>query len=178
MILRKLWVYLSILVVVAGIWAAMEFFFPKKSGDIKNQALFPGISSAKIVEIQWRRGAEVIHLKKEGSWKIIQPISGPADSKVVEGILQTLTTLRWERKWSDPKQDLKEFGLDIPRVKILFLTQGKWFELQVGNKTAVGDNCYIKIFNSSDLFLIEEHSVRELDRDLSALNEKKIKEGP
>ena len=67
MILKKLWVYLSILVVVAGIWAAMEFFFPKKSEDIKNQALFPGISSAKIVEIQWRRGAEVIHLKKEGS---------------------------------------------------------------------------------------------------------------
>jgi hypothetical protein len=47
----------------------------------------------------------------------------------------------------------------------------------VGNKTAVGNGYYIRSSNSTDLFLIQDFLVRELDEDLSALKEKKVKKG-
>jgi hypothetical protein len=42
----------------------------------------------------------------------------------------------------------------------------------------VGNACYIKTSNSADLFLIDETLVKELDRDLESLREKKVKKGP
>jgi hypothetical protein len=152
----------------------VEVFFPKKSEETKNPLLFPSLTAAKIQEIQWQRGSEVVHLKKNTSWVITRPISVSADSKVVEGFLQTLTTLRPEPGFSAPGKDLKEFGLEVPRGKILFLLQGKWVEIQMGNKNAVGNATYVKVSNSPDLFLIEDYIVKELDRDLLALRDKRV----
>jgi hypothetical protein len=176
--LKKLWIYLSILVVVAGLWAASEFIFPKKTEETKSPSLFPKLQADKIQEIQWQRGAEVVHLKKNKRWEIIRPISAEADTLVVEKILHTLSSLKPERMFSGSGQALKEFGLDSPGVNLLFLNQGKWFEIQVGNKTAVGNDYYVRSSNSTDLFLIQELIVRELDQDLAALREKKVKKGP
>jgi len=177
MTLKKLWIYLSILVVVAGLWAASEFIFPKKTEELKSPSLFPKLQTDKIQEIQWQRGAEIVHLKKNKGWEIISPIAAPADTLVVENILRTLSSLRPERRFSGSGRALKEFGLDSPGVKFLFLNQGKWFEIQVGNKTAIGNDYYVRSSNSTDLFLIQEFLIRGLDRDLSDLREKKVKEG-
>ncbi len=176
--LKKLWIYLSILVVVAGLWAASEFIFPKKTEESKSPSLFSNLQADKIQEIEWQRGSEIVHLKKNKDWEIIRPISAAADALVVENILRTLSSLKPERSFPSSEQTLKEFGLDSPGVKLLFLNQGKWFEIQVGNKTAVGNGYYVRSSNSTDLFLIQDFPVRELDRDLSALKEKKVKEGP
>jgi hypothetical protein len=175
---KKLWIYLSILVVVAGLWAASEFIFPKKTEESKFPTLFPKLQTDKIQEIQWQRGAEIIHLKKNKRWEIIRPISAGADALVVENVLHTLSSLKPERSFPSSGQALKEFGLDSPGVKLLFLIQRKWFEIQVGNKTAVGNDYYVRSSNSTDLFLVQEFYVRELDRDLLALREKKVKKGP
>lgn len=163
---------------VAGLWAVIEFVFPKKTEQEKSPPLFQNLDADKIREIQWQRGAEVIHLKKDKSWEITQPITVPADSKVMEGLLDSLTHLRPERTFPASKADLKEFGLDRPRVKIRFLSQGQWSELQVGKKTVVGPNHYVKISNSPDLFLVEDYSIKTLDQDLTHLKEKKFKKGP
>jgi hypothetical protein len=176
--LKKLWIYLLVLVLVAGLWAVSEFLFPKKAEESKSPSLFPKLQADKIQEIQWQRGAEIVHLKKNKGWEIIRPISAPADNLVVENILRTLSSLTPERRFPGSGQALKAFGLDSPGVKLLFLNQGKWFEIQVGNKTAVGNGYYVRSSNSTDLLLIQEFLVRELDQDLLALKEKKVKKGP
>lgn len=178
MILKKFWIYLLVLLVVAGLYGAVTFFSPKENKEIKNPPLFQNLAADRVQEMEWQRGADMVHLKKEAHWQIIRPVSEPADSKAVERILQILTHLRPERRFVESKKDLKEFGLDYPRLKILFLTQGRWLEIQVGNKTAVGNACYIKISNSTDLFLIDGNIIKELDRDLESLREKKVKKGP
>jgi hypothetical protein len=177
LILKKFWIYLLVLLVVAGLYGAVTFFSPKENKEIKNHPLFQNLAADRVQEMEWQRGTDVVHLKKETHWQIIRPVSEPADSKAVERILQTLTQLRPERKFAESEKDLKEFGLDHPRLKILFLTQGRWLEIQVGNKTTVGNACYIKTSNSADLFLIDETLVKELDRDLESLREKKVKKG-
>jgi hypothetical protein len=177
-ILKKLGIYLVVLLFVAGIWAVSEFMIPRKNEGLKPVPFFTNLQADKIMEIQWQRGAEIVHLKKNKGWEIIQPVSVPADPVAVNNILRTLSTLTPEKRFSVTGQDQQEFGLDSPRVKILFLTQGKWFEIQVGKKTPVGFDSYVRVSNSPDFFLVQEVFVRELDQDLSALKEKKVKEGP
>jgi hypothetical protein len=171
---KKLWIYLAVLLLVFVLWGGAKLFFPKKSEEAKNPPLFPNLITGKIAEIQWQRGTEVVHLKKKSSWVIIWPISVLADSKVVEGFLQTLTTLRPERRFADSKKDLKEFGLEVPKGKILFLVEGKWTEIQLGNKNPVGNASYVKVSNLPDFFLIEDPIIKELDRDLLALRDKRV----
>jgi len=175
---RKLWIYLAVLLFVAGLWAGSEFFLPQKKEGTNPLSLFRNLQTDKITEMQWQRGNETIHLKKNKAWEIIQPISMPADSVVVNNILRTLISLTPEREFSVKGLNLKEFGLDSPRIKFLFLTQGKWSEILVGNKTAVGKDYYVRVSNSPNLFLIQEFLIKELDQDISALREKKVKEGP
>jgi hypothetical protein len=175
---RKLWIYLIVLLVVTGLWVVSEFFIPKKTEGLKPRPFFKNLQTDEIQEIQWLRGTEMVHLKKKKVWEIVQPVSVPADSAVVNKIVQTLSQLSPERQLSlTTGQNLKDFGLDAPRVKILFLNQGKWLEIQVGKTTPVGNDSYIRVSNSPDLFLIQEFIVRDLDQDLSALKEKKVKEG-
>jgi hypothetical protein len=107
--IKKLWIYLFVLVVVAGLWAASEFIFPKKTEESKSPSLFPKLQPDKIQEIQWQRGAEIVHLKKNKSWEIIRPISAQADTLVVENILRTLSSLKPERRFPSSEQALKEF---------------------------------------------------------------------
>lgn len=178
MILRKLRIYLLGLLVVAGLYGAVFFFFPKEKEEIKPPPLFQNMAVDQIQEMAWQRESEVVHLKKGPPWRIIRPVSALADSKAVERILQTLIDLRPERKFAESKKDLSEFGLDSPKLKILFLARGKWSEIQVGNKTAVGNAYYIKTSRATNLFLIEENLVKELDLTLASLREKEVKKGP
>lgn len=171
---KRLWIYLPVLLIVVVLWGGTELFFPKKSEEAKTPPLFPNLISGKITEIQWQRGTEVVHLKKSPSWTIIRPISVSADSKVVEGFLQTLTALRPEQRFSESGKDLQEFGLEVPKKKILFLIGGKWAEIQLGNKNPVGNATYVKVTNSSDLFLFEDTFVKGLDLDLLTLRDKRI----
>lgn len=162
------------LLVVAVLWGASEWFIPRKTGDGKGPLLLPNLTPAKIQEIQWQRGEEVVHLKKDSNWSIIRPISVAADSSVVEGLLNTLSHLRPDRRFSETRKDLKEFGLDSPRTRLFFLQEGKWFEIQIGNKTPMGNATYVRGSHSPDLFLVDEFTIKELDRDLLALREKRI----
>jgi hypothetical protein len=177
-ILKKLWIYLAVLLFVAGLWAVSEFMVPRKTEELKPAPFFSNLKTDKIVEIQWQRGAEVVHLKKNKRWEIVQPVSVPADLSVVNNILRTLVALTPGKRFSVSGQDWKEFGLDSPRVKIIFFNQGKWFEIQVGKKTPVGNDSYVRVSNSPDLFLVQDFLIQELDQNLSALEEKKVKEGP
>ncbi len=161
-----------------GLWAVSEFIIPRKTEGLKPSPFFTNLQPEKIQEIEWQRGAEVVHLKKNKGWEIVQPVSAPADSAAVNNILRTLSGLTPEKRFSVSEKDWKEFGLDAPRVKVLFLNQGKWVEIQIGKKTPVGNDSYVKVSNSPDLFLLPEYLVGELDQDLSALKEKKVKEGP
>ena len=171
---RKLWIYLAVLLLVAGTWGAVEFLFPPKTEKEKNPLLFGNLSPDKIQEIRWQRGPEAVHLKKNKEWEILQPLSARADTWAVENLLQTLTSLKPERRLSEIKPEGEEFGLNPPRVKISFSAQGKWFEILVGNKTAVGQDFYAKVSTAPDLLLVQEFIIQDLDRDLFSLREKKV----
>ncbi len=171
--LKKLWVYLVILLVIAGFLAATRFFRPQAPREEKNPLLFP-LSAAALEEVQWKRGEEIIRIKKGKGWEIVTPLALAADTPVLEEILQGLTGLRPERVLTEPIQNLKEFGLDSPGLIISYQAQGKGEEIRIGAKNAVGNAFYVKTSRSPSLFLVDSSQIKELDRDLFALRSKKI----
>jgi hypothetical protein len=92
----------------------------------------------------------------------------------MENLLQTLTSLKAERRFSEIKPGAEGFGLNPPKIKISFLDQGKWFEILVGNKTAVGQDYYVRVSTAPELLLVQEFIIQDLDRDLFALRDKRV----
>jgi hypothetical protein len=88
--------------------------------------------------------------------------------------VQVLSNLKPERKFLPEGKNLNEFDLNPPLVRINFIAQGKKFELHLGSKTVAGQAQYVKASHLPDIFLVEAFTVKELDRDLLALREKKV----
>lgn len=172
--IKKLWIYLAILLVIGGLWGAVEFYWPQKTEETKQPLLFPNLNPATILEIRWQRGDQMIQAKRLTSWAIIHPISVPADTKVMEGLLHTLSTLRPEGRFSAAGKDLSEFGLKAPQLKISFLFDGKWKEMELGEKNALGMSRYGKLSMVPEVFLLGDYISRELDRDLLTLRDKRV----
>ena len=170
---KKVWVYLAVLVVVAGAFLVSEFLIPRQAKEGDQPPIFNLIPGA-IQEIRWQRGDSVIELKKNKNWEMVKPLSTPADPVVVDGVSQVLSSLKPERKFLPEGKDLNEFGLNPPLVRIDFTVQGKKFELHLGSKTVTGNAQYIKASHLPDIYLAEAFTIKELDRDVLALREKKV----
>jgi hypothetical protein len=170
---KKVWIYLAVLVVVAGAFIVSEWVIPRQAKEGDQPPIFNLIPGA-IQEIRWQRGESVVELKKNIHWEMVKPLSTPADPVVVDGVLQVLTSLKPERKFQPEGKDLNEFGLNPPLVRIDFTAQGKKFELQLGSKTVAGQAQYVKASLLPDIYLVDALTVKELDRDVLALREKKV----
>jgi hypothetical protein len=170
---KKVWVYLAVLVVVAGAFLVSEFLIPRQGKEGGQPPIF-NLAPGTVQKIRWQRGESVIELKKNKNWEMVKPFSAPADPVAVDGVLQALGSLRAERKFLPEGKDLNEFGLNPPQVRIDFTAQEKKYELQLGSKTVAGQAQYVKASHLPDIYLVEAFTVKELDRDVLALREKKV----
>jgi hypothetical protein len=170
---KKVWVYLAVLAVVAGAFFVSEFLIPRQAKEGDQTPVF-NLTPGAIQEIRWQRGESVIELKKNRIWEMVNPLSAPADPVIVDGVLQVLNSLKPERKFLPEGKDLNEFGLNPPLVRIDFTAQGKKFELHLGSKTVDGQAQYVRTSLLPDIYLVEAFTIKELDRDVLALREKKV----
>jgi hypothetical protein len=99
---KKWWLYLGLLLGIAGFWRTIEWGFPKKTAEEKRTPLFKALEADKIGEIKWERGPERVDLKNDWTWTIINPIMAVVDDQRLTDILQTLSNLRPERSLYAP----------------------------------------------------------------------------
>jgi len=170
---KRVWVYLAILVVVAGGVIVSEFFVPRQAKEDDTSPIFK-LTPGGIENIVWRRGEAVIELRKNKGWEMVKPLSTPADPMVVEGVLQALSDLKAERKFQSEGKDLSPYGLNPPSTRIVFTSQGKTYELLLGAKTVAGQTQYVQVSHLPDIYLVEAFTVKELDRETLALREKRV----
>jgi hypothetical protein len=170
---KKLWIYLAILLVIAGFWAVSQFLWPNKTAEEKNP-LFFNLTPGSVREMQWKRGDEVVQARKEKTWEISKPMVIPADAGVLDGVLQGVSSLRPERRLADTVKDLREYGLDNPPLILSFLVQGKWKELRVGAKNPGGNAHYVMTSESPALYLVDQYHLKELDRNVLSLRDKRL----
>jgi hypothetical protein len=116
----------------------------------------PGASSLSglsdlATRLELRHGDAAIELERpaEGlrrEWRIVKPLSVPADSGAVTALLGEIEFLKVTRRLTPEKGrplDLKSYGLEPPERSITFGVGDKSWTLNVGAKTPDGQSVYV-----------------------------------
>src|SRR6185436_1327361 len=116
---------LALLVVLAGLGGYIYFDLsktPDTDTASKAEHLFPKLEASQIDELTVKSGAgEVTTLKKDGGvWKMTAPLQVPAYELDSTGIASAIAALNIDRVIDENPTDLKEYGLDAPRVTVDF----------------------------------------------------------
>src|SRR5262245_35400192 len=111
---------LVMLAVLVGLGAYIYFGGAKKSTDAPAEKVFASLESGKIDELQVKsESGELTTLKKEGdAWKIVSPIAAAASPNDASGIANALADMDVVRVVDENPADVKEYGLDAPRMQV------------------------------------------------------------
>jgi hypothetical protein len=91
--------------------------FAKTFDDLREKRLLDFDRDAvQRIEVSWREGGAVLE-RIDGSWRVVEPVAGPADEEVVAGLLSDLSFLRASGFADDPPPD-DQTGLDRPSFAV------------------------------------------------------------
>lgn len=126
------------------------------------------------IEIKSESGDRTTVRKKGNDWEIVQPITAATDQATVSGITSNLSSVEIQRVIDDNPADLKEYGLDSPRVEVGFKANGQQKRLLLGQKTPSGSDVYAKLPDSKRVFLIPSFLDSTFNRTTFDLRDKSV----
>jgi hypothetical protein len=158
--MRGLTTTILLLVVLAGLGGYIFFYESRREPEDPNAKpkAFNQLTSDTIEEIQIKNadGQTSRAQLENGNWQLLEPVRTDADDGVVGTVTSNLSTLEVQRVVDEKPADLKQYGLEPPRVDVGFRLKGQK-ELQrllVGDKTATGGDVYAKRPDEPRVFLI------------------------
>ncbi len=147
----------------------------------------PGASSQwglsdLATKLELRHGAAVIELERpaEGlkrEWRIVSPLSVPADSGVVTSILGEIEFLKVTRRLAPEKGqplDLKSYGLDPPERSITFGVRERSWTLNVGGKTPDGQSTYVARADAATVCVVPVSLLQKASEEINDLRDKAV----
>ena len=173
---RSLLAYFLVLLLVGGYY----FYFEVVQ---KRQQEMAAKEARKVFHFQTEsvraltlsgKGRDLVQLKKEAQWQIVEPIKTEADPFSVQDLLGALSNLEAEREILAAPGDLKPFGLLEPPFTLRFQAGEQAHELVVGDKNPTGDGSYAKTGDQARVFLIAEGNRSALNRGLDDLRKKQL----
>ena len=94
-----------------------------------------------------------------GGWQLTRPVSYPAQTAAIErllGTLQKLTAIKISaaelREYKNPEAEL---GFDNPQASLTVEVGNQTWQLKVGDKTAPGDQVYLRVSGADDVFVAD-----------------------
>jgi len=151
---------------------------PEADTGTKQEKVFAGVQSDKIDELTITSGkGEKTTLKKDGSaWQVTSPISAKADESEVSGITSNLSSVEVTRVIDDKPANLKEYGLETPRVEVDFKAAGdkEPRRLFLGDKSPTGSSVYAKRNAENRVFLIPAFQDTAFDKSSFDLRDKTL----
>ncbi|MCC6278413.1 MAG: DUF4340 domain-containing protein [Oligoflexia bacterium] len=121
------------------------------------------------IELVSKSGSFVLE-KKDNGWQLISPTEDSADEPTVTGLLNALTSEKYDDFIDDENMDLKIYGLDAPKTWVALTSKdGKVEKLFVGDEGAVVGKLYLKkdgdkrvLFGPSNVKFQVEKSEKDL----------------
>jgi hypothetical protein len=172
---------IALLVVLVGLGAYVYFVTWKKSPEDsgpKKEKVFAAVEPDKIEELKVKsESGDVTSLKKtSGTWQITAPISAAAAESEIIGLTSALGQMEIIRVIDENPTDLKEYGLDTPRIDIEFKSgEGKPSgRVLVGAKTPTGASLYAKRNDEKRVFLIADYQDSSLNKSTFNLRDKAL----
>jgi Domain of unknown function (DUF4340) len=144
---------IALLVVLVGLCAYIYFVLSKKpeGGAEAKERVFVSLDADTIDEIKVKSesGDTTTVKKTDGMWQMTAPLTVKADAMQASAIATNLSTLEITRVVDENPADLKEYGLDSPRVEIEFKASGNKsyadaHRLFLGGKSATGGDLFAR----------------------------------
>ncbi|HXK60978.1 MAG TPA: DUF4340 domain-containing protein [Acidobacteriota bacterium] len=129
----------------------------------------------KINEIEIvRKDKDPIVLKKSGdNWSMRQPIETPADSSTIDILLSAASSARIDRKLEQAATEAAKYGLDDPRIRVVFKADQDQVRLLLGADDFTGSKVYVQVEGSSDVYLTSDYLYTCADKELKEWRNRK-----
>lgn len=141
-------------VVLLGLFAYIYFVTwkkPESGAETAKQRVFASLDADKIddITVKPELGLPTSLRKISGMWQITAPLTAKADEMQVSALATNLRTLDVSRVVDENPADLKQYGLDPPRVEIEFKASGdknyaEAHRLFLGGKSPTGGDLFAK----------------------------------
>ena len=171
---------LALIVVLAGLGAYIYFVTSKQedSAASSQEKVFAGLDASKIDELRIKsETGEVTTVKKSADgWQFVPPAAGKASEMEIMAVTGALEQVDVARVLEETPTNLKEYGLDTPRIDVEFKSaDGKNSgHLLVGSKTATAGNVYAKRSDQSRVLLIPAYHESSFNKSSFDLRDKTL----
>jgi hypothetical protein len=149
-------------VIAAALFAFTLFWEHHLHGPGANPNILPELRPPAVTSIEiFPAGAlEICAIHTNGSWQLTKPIVYPAQTTAIETLLDTLEKLAPATKISaaelrEHRATETEFGFDNPQFSIAVDAGDHGWQLKVGNKTAPGDQVFLRVVGTDGAFVTD-----------------------
>ena len=169
-------------VALAGLVGYIYFVDSERtdSGAPARDKAFATVEADAIEELQIKSAdGETSRLRKaDKGWQLIEPTTAEADASELSSVTSSLTGLEVQRVVDENPADLKQYGLNPPRVEVGFRLKGDkdFRRLQIGEKTPTGGDLYARKADDKRVFLISSYLDSTFNRTPFELRDKSILE--
>src|SRR5687768_11316808 len=115
-------------------------------------------------------------LEKSGAnWRMTEPVNAAADTFAVDSLVRAVTGLRSSGEVQVDAQNRDSVGVDTPRYTVeLTAAGGKSATVNVGNRSAVGGNAYVKLPKEGKTYVVSADAFTQLDKPFTSYRQQKL----
>jgi hypothetical protein len=160
----------------AGIWLSNRQQAQEQEAEQQAKRLFGEIEGREIewVALTTSDGRPARLVRKDGAWRVAEPVDFPADPTAADAIAGALAGLASEAVIDEP-QGPEVYGLGEGVRVVRFSAAGVEHELRIGKKTPVGANSYAATGTGegAQVYTIASYKTSALDKALDDLRERR-----
>jgi len=156
-----------------AVWLSNRHEGEKKTAEEQAKRLFGDLKAEQVdwIELTTADGRPVRLERREGAWRVVQPVEAPADASQVDGIASSLAGLSSEAV-VEGAQSPEVYGLGDSAKVVKFGAAGAEHALRVGKKTPVGSNSYVST-GDGKVYTVATFHTNGLDHPLDDLRERR-----
>ena len=152
----------------AGIWLCQKFLPPAAPA---NGNLLPGLRAADLTAIQISpaNALEIAAVHTNHEWQLQRPLAYPAQAAAIQSLAQALEKLTPATRLtaaeiSSHKNSDADFGFENPQYSLLLQAGDQRWQLIIGNKTAPGDQVFVRVVGLDGAFVTDAGWLQLLPR--------------
>jgi len=149
-------------VIAAALFAFILFWEHHLRGPAPNANILPELKPSTVTSIEiFPAGAlEISAARTNGNWQLTRPVGYPAQTAAIETLLDALQKLVPATRISaaelrEHRTTEAEFGFDNPQFSISVEAGDHGWQLTVGNKTAPGDQVFLRVVGTDGAFVTD-----------------------
>lgn len=149
--------------------------FFERSTLVEPSEILPDLHPLTVtgIQISPRNAAEICAVNTNGAWFLTQPVAYPAQASAVQALLSALQTLKpavniTPAEVSQTHNANSQFGFDSPAVSLVVDSGDQRRELLVGNKTAPGDQVFVRVVGRNGVFVTDADWLKFIPQSANA----------